>query len=125
MAGDGTLMALKLYERSATQQDEWLTYIHIKFSEVLHFKVWPCINDFTAFPIATPLDKDKVWTIIKTFRALKIECNGVGVLEVVYSDYSEECSAVWRKELGRIMFQPNLDTASDGYFVTPREGMGL
>ena len=73
--------------------------------------------EYIDFPTTPPSEENKVWTITKTSTALLVDCNGVEVLNLVYSDYSEECATAWSNEVDRIMFYPSADTASDEYHL--------
>ena len=123
LAGDDTLVDLTVYQISATSSGEYLAYIYVKFSDVLQYKVSSCVNDHTPFPTTPPTEQDKTWTITKTSIALKIECNGIEVLEVIYSNYGEACVTVWSNDVAKIMFYPGYDTASDEYKESPRGEM--
>ena len=63
------------------------------------------------FPASLPADQDKIWTVTKTSIHLKLDCNGVEVLEV---DFSESGCTQWDQDVEKIQFR-NQDTASDGY----------
>ena len=92
------------------------------FYSTLQIQVEHCTGKID-FPTTPPSEEDKVWTITKTSTALKIDCNDVEVLSLVYSDYSEECVIAWRNEVDQIMFYPGSDTASDEYKLTGAEGL--
>ena len=50
-------------------------------------------NNWTPFPVSLPTEQDKIWTFTKTPTSLKIECNGVEVLDYVFSE-SDKSSCV-------------------------------
>ena len=116
--GDGTLIDLTVYDESTEAYDEYFAYIYIRFNDVIQFMVSDCVTTEIPFPTTPPSEQDKVWTLRRNSTALTIECNDVEVVEVIYSDYGDTCVSVWSTDIAKIMFYPNLDTASDEY----REG---
>ena len=125
VAGDNTLVDLTVYTSSATDKGEYFAYIYVKFSDVLTYRIQPCVTDLTSFPTTPPSEQDKTWTITKSSTSIKIECNGMEVAKVVYSDYPEDCATAWSNDVSKIMFYPDgydSDTASDEYRQLP-EGL--
>ena len=60
-----------------------------------------CTGNFDTFPQTLPSDHDKIWSIWRTEIGLKIECNGVLLVEY---DTSICDSSHWSKEVKAIEF---------------------
>ena len=83
--------------------------------EFHHRRFWVQNCGTHAFPSSLPAERDKQWTISKTKDVLTILCNGIEVLNLVYSDWTDSsCSNVWKKETTSFKFRSD-DTASDYY----------
>ena len=94
----------------------------MKFSSPMEYAIGYCTG-LTSLPVQPPNKVDKMWTIRKTATALNIECNGVEVLNYLFSDSSNsECVTNWGGDaVEKIQFYPD-DTASDGYRAMPATG---
>ena len=79
------------------------------------YKISSCVTSETAFSTTLPSEQEKIWTITKTDTALIIMCNGIEVVEVIYTNYAEACGDAWNSDVAMIMFYPGYDTASDEY----------
>ena len=92
--------------------------------EFLHKRFWVQNCGTPAFPSSLPAEGDRQWTISKTKDALTILCNGIEVLNLVYTDSTDSsCSNVWTKESTSFKFLSN-DFASDYYRNPSGQGNG-
>ncbi|KAL5251349.1 hypothetical protein ACHWQZ_G016894 [Mnemiopsis leidyi] len=87
-------------------------------------KYWPyyCSTSTTNFPTDLPSETDKVWTITLTRssgkKRLVVHCNDKEVLNVVLSNTScsySWWSNIWNRDVEKIKFTLDRDTASDYY----------
>ena len=85
------------------------------------FKYWMgyCQPSWTPLSTQPPDDVDKTWTFTKTSTAFIISCNGVEVLNYVFSDSSESnCASKWSQDIVYVKFA-SYDEASDYYYKLP------
>ena len=113
--GDDTLVDVALYEDSATQTDDYVAYISVRFGDVPTYKISSCVTSETSFSTTLPSEQEKIWTITKTDTALTIMCNGIEVVEVIYANYADACANAWNSDVAKILFYPGNDTASEEY----------
>jgi len=93
-------------------------YIRLMFYNSPKYFIYYCTSSATPFSVTLPVEQDKVWTITKTASALKVECNGVEVLNYLFSESTKaECVTKWSKDVEQIRFA--FDTASDAYWAQP------
>lgn len=117
--GDDSLIDVALYEESATQNDDYIANINIRFGDVPTYKISSCVTSETNFSTTLPTEQEKIWKIIKSDTELIILCNGIEVVNVSYSDYSETCANAWNRDVAKILFYPGNDTASANYRPVP------
>ena len=87
--------------------------VTIWFSSPIKYWISYCKNEYLPFPTTPPTDQHKVWSIHRTKIGLKIECNGILLVEYNTS----QCQPVmWRNEVRQIIFDSS-DTASKKYRV--------
>ena len=78
----------------------------------LKYRLDYCTTTKVDFPVTvTPLDQENVWTISKDSTHIEMECNGVIVFDISFTDCS---TSGWSRTVERISFS-NEDSASDGY----------
>ena len=94
------------------------------------YEIYDCIlkrnfND----EVVLPIDRDNVWTITKTYPGprITVQCNEVTVVDVTMSD--QACAGqetrwepTWSKDVAKIKFSLNSDTASKYYRPKPPPG---
>ena len=108
--GSDEVVALYLY----TAEDTFISNIRLVFSATLQYRINQCTG-YSNFSVDVPAEQDKIWTITKTDTAIKIECNDVEMVNLVYSDSSEDdCVAKYSQDVGKIKFLSS-DSASDEY----------
>ena len=74
-----------------------------------------CSGDFVGFTGNIPPEDNKIWTFTKTANSLKVECNELEVLNLVFSDKGQDCSqSADNKAAAKIQFW-GIDTVSDSY----------
>jgi len=92
--------------------------IRLMFNNPPEYHILYCTS-WTPFPVTLPVEQDKVWTITKTASALKVECNGEEVLNLVFSESTgTDCVTKMSQDVEQIWFH-NSDTASDAYWAQP------
>ena len=69
--------------------------IRIKYSDPITFSVAGCGTTYTQFPKQLPSDQHKIWTFSKTELGMKIEVNGIEVLDYHYTE--SQCGASWKR----------------------------
>lgn len=69
--------------------------ILIKYSDPITFSVAGCGTTYTQFPKQLPSDQHKIWTFSKTELGMKIEVNGIEVLDYHYTE--SQCGASWKR----------------------------
>lgn len=116
-SNDKVVVWFRNKEGSSTGGFELHFYSKIKYS--IH-KCQKKVNN--VFPESIPDDVNKVWTIERTTKGLKVSCNGKLLLTFVFSnDACAEYGPAWRDKWNQstkvIYFPSQFDTASD-YWVT-------
>jgi len=91
--------------------------IVVWFTSPIKYWIHYCKNEYIVFPTTPPTDQDKIWSILRTQTRLKVECNGVSVLEYDTSI----CEKCWRNEVKQIQFHTS-DTASEQYRIMSPDG---
>ena len=95
----------------------------VQFTSLIKYRINFC-NTWTDLPTQPPDEVDKIWTFNKTSTALIISCNGVEVLNYVFSDTSnDDCVPRWSRDVEKIQFAATSDTASDYYKQPPITGI--
>ena len=104
-------------------QGEYVGGVEIFFSSTPQYYLSWC-SSWTSFPSNLSSEVDKIWRITLDKTAgirLQIHCNGVEVLNFLMSDNTCIRNGSWRKywsrDVERIYFPTNRDTASDYYRV--------
>jgi len=93
-----------------------LSHLYVTFAEhAVQYWIMNC-NYYTDFPIQPTGSVNKIWTIAKTEESLIISCDGVELLNYVFSESSDdECVSKWGgNQVDEIRFS-SLDTASNFY----------
>ena len=110
-AGSGAQMVVRLYD----EQKSHTSSLVIQFISPMKYRVNHCVTSYTVLPTQPPDDVDKIWTFTKTSTAFIISCNGVELLNYVFSDSSRsKCVPTWSRDVEKIDFHRN-DSASDFY----------
>ena len=98
--------------------DSYIGFITLTLSNPPQYYIASCTYS-TPSPVTPPAEQDKIWTITKTASAWKVECNGVEVLNFLFSESTRSiCVTTWSQDVGKITFYSQ-DTASDGYLPQP------
>ena len=94
-------------------EDQEAGGVQILFKEKLQQEVMNCFgNSLTEIP-ATALDEmEKVWTIHRIMTKIRMECNGVLVLEFELSECGSEATVFWEREVTRISILEDPNTGS-------------
>ena len=101
-------------------QDEGIANFVILFISPTKYTMAKCQNDWPVLPTQPPDDVDKIWTFTKTTTALIISCNGVELLNYVFSTSSDgRCVSTWSRDVEIIQFDATRDKASDYYRKLP------
>ena len=111
-SADGSFDRVNVFTKDG-QKSKFGT-IAIQFSSPIRYKVHPCSSEesYTKYetlphvlPTQPPDDVEKIWTFTKTSTALIISCNGVEVLNYVFSDSSfSDCVPLWSRDTEYIYF---------------------
>lgn len=96
--------------------------IYLKFNAKIQYWLGWCIKKWIDLPVTPPTSMNKVWgiTLIKTSGIrLKITCNDLEVLNLLLSattcaKYGRKWSHFWNRNVERINFKKQYDTASNG-----------
>jgi len=115
LTGDDSIIEVTLYEESGGSASDYVAYIDIIFGDEPTYLISSCVTSDTVFSTTLPSEQEKIWTITKTNTTLTILCNGIEVVEVIFSAYTEACQNAWSSDVEKIMFSAGNDTASDGY----------
>ena len=110
-----------------TTQEKPAGGVRIYFFSTPQYRLSYCNSSYTNFPSYLPSEVDKIWRITLDKTAgirLKINCNGVEVLNVALSDTCGESywREYWSRDVEKIYFDPDFDTASD-YYKAGKQGM--
>ena len=113
---DRDLVWVKFYKTgSSTIIGEVILYLY----DPPQLKIGYCVTTKLFFPVTPSVEQDKIWTLTKTDTGLKIECNGVEVLNYLFSESTlSNCVTRWSEDVVRIEFA-TYDSASDGYRPEP------
>ena len=124
--GSGDYMTLTFYTQDNDNVNDFesLGYIAVRFTDPLEYLVRSCTSGYNQFPISPPTEPTKIWTISKSFTDLKIDCNGVRVLEINFAGHGSTCNNKWSQDVAKIAFWEagsyDDDAASDGYRSIPK-----
>ena len=86
----------------------------LHFTEPMNYWITYCKKEFLPFPKTVPFGGNKVWGISRSGNMLKVECNGMLVLEY---DVSQCDQTYWSREIKQIEFNPS-DSASGEYRIS-------
>ena len=97
-----------------------ISYVFVRLSSAYY--IGDCSTTYTHLPVKPPEEVEKIWTIAKTETAIIITCNGVEVLNYLFTDslYSDCVSRLGGDVVAKIKFI-SIDTASNSF----RAGMGV
>eukprot|EP00116_Pleurobrachia_bachei_P002407 sb/3462669/ len=99
----------------------WIGSVAVRFSSPIKYYIGSCINSYTNLPVQPPVEVDKIWTITKTETAIIITCNGVEVLNYLFTDSSAgSCATEWGGDVVEEIRFGTGDTASDFYIAAPK-----
>ena len=90
--------------------------IRVMLPDPPQYKIGLCTDwvDFTA-----PEEQIKVWTITETETSVVLTCNGVEIVNYLFSGSDDDgCVPRWGKDATKIIFK-DTDTASDKYRTKP------
>nr|AFK75430.1 putative secretory peptide-20 [Pleurobrachia bachei] len=94
--------------------------VGVKFTSPIQYGISFCTTSWTVLPVQPGDEVDKIWTIRKTTTAVRIECNGLEVLNYQFSDSSaSSCVSRWGGDVVEKILFYAYDTASDSYRVKP------
>ena len=89
----------------------------VLFTNPPQYHIGYCVYAFPVFPVTFPVEQDKIWTFTKTDTALIIDCNGVEVLNYVFSGSGlPNCASTMSLDVERIKLHKD---ASDAYRQQP------
>ena len=90
--------------------------IVITLSSPITYWLYFCSSTHRPLQTSPPAAQEKIWGILRTDGGIKIECNGIVVLEldISPSGCDDEYSDYWTKNVKRILFYSS-DTASRQY----------
>jgi len=118
--GSGDAIIIILYSAGeytdCSEDPENCTFIAVIFQDPPKYFIYPCTGTNTStLPVYLPQEQEKIWTFTKTATAIIYECNGVEVLNYVFSDSANEsCVAAYSQDIEKIQFDYQ-DSASDQY----------
>ena len=102
----------------------FITGFGIKFTSPVMYGLSYCAKDLV-LPVQPPDELDKIWTITNTSTSLIISCNGVELLNFVFSDSNDsKCVPQWSRKVGYLKFD-NAGKASDYYRAKPTGKPGV
>ena len=104
-----------------TEQQEFAGSLVLKFSSPPQYHFGRCTSTYQTLSTNLPAVLDKIITIYRTSEALKIECNGEEIINLVLSDNmcpSSGWQNYWAKDIEMINFNVN-DKASERYRAKP------
>ena len=105
-----------------TADSKIIESITVLFAATPKYYIGKCTAFLASFPVTVPEEQEKIWIISKTETVLKMECNGVEVLNFRFSDSTgtdSDCAGDWSKDVKIVQFSFR-DTASDEYQPQPR-----
>nr|AFK75437.1 putative secretory peptide-27 [Pleurobrachia bachei] len=91
-------------------------------STLVQYEIYKCVFPFRSLPVQPPSEVIKIWTITKTDTALIITCNGVEVLNYLFTDSTDSlCGPLAQPDsVEEIHFSGDHDQASDFYRAEPK-----
>ena len=89
----------------------------VRFTDPPQYYIHGCFSGFLDFTTDFPEEQDKIWSISKNATCLKIDCNGVSLLDYCFSSGEYSGCAATMGYVEQIMFHSQ-DTVSDQYRMT-------
>ena len=114
----------KVYAEFYTAEKYHVGRVQIHFSSTPQYYIHPCMYQHSYFPVSLPTEVEKVWKITLNRNSgirLLIHCNDVEVLNFLmsyskcYYSYRYSYSNYWSRNVAKIRFHNDYDTASDFY----------
>ena len=113
-------LQVKTYDESATSEqtlffytadDTRVGYIYLHMNPFTatkreyYLEICPNWSEFTTPDPVVDSSGQLIWTFTRTATSLKITCNGVVQLDLVFSDFSSDCGRQWdNKDVAKIQF---------------------
>ena len=112
-AGSNVYISVAVHYPSGYQ----ISIFYVRFEPTIKFYIYNCI-EWGSDPVLPTQDSDgvdRIWTFTKTSTALIVSCNGVEMINYVFSEGSKsECASKWANDVGYVSFR-DIDKASDYY----------
>ena len=119
IAGSKELIKIWMWNK---EDSSFAAGIRVWFTDPIKYSVVGCSTKYTEFTKQPPSEQNKIWTFSKTELGMKVEVNGVEVLDYHYSE--SLCGASWKrlKELNihHLKFDGVQSKAAD--FYRPKQG---
>ena len=127
---------LQIKTDTATGSKKWLAVmlqnedgvqrsVRVFFSNPIQYLIGSC-GALTKFPVDLPTEQEKIWTITRTEKGVKYECNGLEVLDYdisgcpLWTSAWKDGRSTWEGNIVAIVRLP-LDNASN--YFRPKSGM--
>ena len=97
------------------------SHFKVSLDSPMEYWVDDCMpsNKMIDLPTQPPDSVDKTWMFTKTSTAFIISCNGVQVLNYVFSDSSKsDCQKIWSLDVEEITIS-NYDEVASYYYFSP------
>ena len=95
--------------------------LKVKFTAPPSYWIEHCSSDWGTF--TAPEEQVRIWTITYTDTLLILACNGVEIVNYMFSESSrDDCASTWSRDAEKIKFRNDsagIDTASDKYRAKP------
>ena len=94
----------------------------VKFADPPQYKIGWCSTDWVTFT-NIPEEQVRTWTITKTDTSVILACNGVEIVNYLFSESTtDDCVSYWSRDGVKMKFMSeidDIDTASDKYRAKP------
>ena len=104
-----------------TQDDTYSGDMYVKFTDPPQYWVGYCTDSWVTF--TAPEEQVRTWTITKTETSVVLACNGVEIVNYLFSESTrDDCVSTWSSNAVKMKFLSNsdgIDTASDKYREKP------
>ena len=104
-----------------TQDDTYSGDMYVKFTDPPQYWIGYCNADWVTF--TAPEEQVRTWTITKTETSVVLACNGVEIVNYLFSESTRDvCVSYWSRDATKMKFRSNsngIDTASDKYRAKP------
>ena len=101
-----------------TQDDSYCGDMCVKFTNPPQYWVGSCNNDME-ITFTAPEGQVRTWTITKTETSVVLACNGVEIVNYLFSESTRDvCVSYWSRDVVKMKFMSNnndIDTASNKY----------